>query len=179
MRRRADGLFSPPSLETLISGTESLIGSNHEGPFEISDARWMTGGASKLQVGFTLSWNKPGVGQTKTPMVLRMEPRESIVETSRLREFQLIKAFEGLVPVPPVYWVDDDAHHLPYPALIYGFAPGVTKPSYGVSGVSGASTNVGPRLRKILAPQYFEHLKIIHTHDFTNSNLTAKGRYRC
>lgn len=174
MRRRPGVPFSPVTLDTLKSGAESLIGSNYEGPFEISDVQWMSGGASKLQVSFTLSWNPPDMGPSKTPMVLRMEPMESIVETSRLREFQIIRAFEGLVPVPPVYWVDTNAEHLPYPALIYGMVPGIVRPADAPSsGASGLATNVGPRFRELLAPQFFEHLKITHTHDFTNSNLTA------
>src|SRR3546814_10306975 len=62
-------------------------------------------------------------------MVLRMEPPESVVETSRLREFELIQALDGVVPVPPCYWVDADGECLPHPALIYGFVTGVTRPS--------------------------------------------------
>jgi aminoglycoside phosphotransferase (APT) family kinase protein len=106
-------------------------------------------------------------------MVLRMEPAESIVETSRLREFQLIKAFEGVVPVPPVFWCDADATYLPYPALVYGFAPGVTKPSDSTSGVSGLGTTLPASLRAQLAPQFVEHLARIHRHDFSQSDLSA------
>ncbi|MDX9789100.1 MAG: phosphotransferase family protein [Desulfobacterales bacterium] len=173
MRQRPGVPYLPVSLKTLENGVEALIGSNHDGRFDISDVRWLSGGASKLQMAFTLAWNNPATGRTKTPMVLRMEPMESVAETSRLREFQLIKAFEGIVPVPPVYWVDSDAVFLPYPGMIYGFVEGVTKPSCGVSNVSGAGMNVGARLRKQLAPQFIEHLSIIHTFDFTKSNLTA------
>ncbi|MGV8075001.1 MAG: phosphotransferase family protein [Syntrophobacteraceae bacterium] len=175
MRQRVGGPYSPLSLETLKNGVESLIRSKHPGtwPFEISDVRWLHGGASKLQMAFSLAWNKPDEEQTKIPMVLRMEPSESSVETSRLREFQLIKAFEGIVPVPPVYWVDEDAKHLPHPALIYGFADGVTKPSNGAGNVTGVGTNLGPRLRKIIAPQFFDHFSRIHTHDFTKSDLSS------
>lgn len=173
MRQRSNGPYSPVTLDTLIDGTKSLIGANIDGPFEISNARWLGGGASKLQMGFTLSWNDPVAGRTRTPMVLRMEPKESVVETSRLREFQLIKAFAGAVPVPPVYWVDVDGDHLPYPALVYGFVEGVTKPSSGVDKVTGIGTNLGPRLRKLLCPQFFEHLGRIHSFDFTESDLSA------
>ena len=90
MQRRAGPQYSPVSLETLVKGTETLIRSEIKDSFEIADAKWLSGGASKLQMSFTLKWNQPGVGRTTTPMVLRMEPSESIVETSRLREFQVI-----------------------------------------------------------------------------------------
>jgi aminoglycoside phosphotransferase (APT) family kinase protein len=174
MRQRSSGPYSPVNLDTLRKGTESLIRSNYDGAFEISDVRWLAGGASKLQMAFSLSWHDPDKGKkTKTPMVLRMEPKESVVETSRLREYQVIQAFEGIVPVPPVYWVDVDANHLPYPGLIYGFVEGVAKPTASSSNVTGIRATLGPHYRKILAPQYIEHLAAIHTHDFTKSDLSS------
>lgn len=173
MQRRAGPGFSPLPLDLLVRGVESLIRSEISQDFKISNASWLSGGASKLQMAFNLSWDRPGVGPEKTAMVLRMEPSESIVETSRLREFQLIKAFEGVVPVPPVFWCDANGTHLPYPALIYGFAPGVAKPSAGVSGVSGVGTYLPPDIRKRLAPQFVEHLAKIHTFDFKRADLSA------
>lgn len=173
MQRRSGPGYSPMPLEVLVSGVESLIRSEFGAAFKVSDARWLSGGASKLQMAFTLSWNRPGIGPERTPMVLRMEPSESIVETSRLREFQLIKAFQGVVPVPPVFWCDANGEHLPYPALIYGFAPGVTKPSASVSGVSGLGTHLSPELRERLAPQFVDHLVKIHTFDFRRADLSA------
>lgn len=173
LERRAGPAFMPLALEVLVKGTESLIRANHPGAFTILDAKWLSGGASKLQMAFTLDWERPGVGRTRTPMVLRMEPAESIVETSRRREFQLIKAFDGVVPVPPVFWCDAEGGHLPYPALIYGFAEGVTKPSAAQSGVSGLGTHLPPELRKQLAPQFVDHLAKIHTHAFSRADLSA------
>jgi aminoglycoside phosphotransferase (APT) family kinase protein len=173
MQRRAGAGYSPLPLSALVKGVESLIRANHEGEFSIADARWLSGGASKLQMAFTLTWDRPGVGREQTPMVLRMEPAESLVETSRLREFQLIKAFAGIVPVPPVFWCDVEGRHLPYPALIYGFARGTTKPADATSGVSGLGTRLPVRLRRQLAPQFVDHLAKIHTRDFRAADLSA------
>jgi aminoglycoside phosphotransferase (APT) family kinase protein len=173
MQRRAGPGYSPLPLETLIKGVDALLASELKDSFTIADARWLSGGASKLQMAFTLDWKRPGVGRQRTPMVLRMEPAESIVETSRLREFQLIRAFEGLVPVPPVFWCDSEGEHLPYPALIYGFADGVAKPSAAQSGVSGLGTHLPLELRKKLAPQFVQHLATIHTFDYTKASLSA------
>ena len=174
MQRRAGPPYSPVTLETLVKGTEALIRSEFKDSFEITEASWLSGGASKLQMAFKLTWNQPGVGHTTTPMVLRMEPSESIVETSRLREFQIIKAFEGVVPVPPAYWVDPDGQYLPYPAIIYGFATGVTKPSTATSGVTGVGTYLPPELRPVLGAQFIEHYALIHNFDWRKAaNLTA------
>lgn len=173
MERRGGAGYSPISLPALSQAIEALLRTKLEAPFEILDARWLSGGSSKIQVAFTLDWHRPGVGREQTPMVLRMEPAESMVETSRLREFQVIKAFEGIVPVPPVYWVDPDGTHLPYPGLIYGFAPGVTKPTAARSGVAGLGTQLDVEVRRRLAPQVIEHLGKIHTRDIASAGLTA------
>ncbi|WP_420467731.1 phosphotransferase family protein [Panacagrimonas sp.] len=173
LERRSGPGFIPLQLDTLVQGTAALIRAHIGDDFKIAEARWLSGGASKLQMAFTLNWKRPGVGREQTPMVLRMEPAESIVETSRLREFQLIKAFEGTVPVPPVFWCDADGEHLPYPALVYGFAPGVTRPSTAQAGVSGLGTHLSPELRAQLAPQFVEHLVKIHRFDFSKAELTA------
>lgn len=171
--RRAGPAYSPLPLETLITGVRSLIRSQHPGPFEIIDARWLSGGASKLQMSFTLAWDRPGVGPERTRMVLRMEPSESIVETSRLREYQLIRAVQAVVPVPPVFWCDAHGEHLPYPALIYGFANGVTKPTSTSSGVSGLGTRLPEDVRRKLAPQFVQQLGLIHNFDYTQADLSA------
>jgi len=171
MQRRAGPQYSPVSLETLVKGTEALIRSEVKDSFEITEAKWLSGGASKLQMSFTLKWNQQGVGRTVTPMVLRMEPSESIVETSRLREFQVIKAMEGTVPVPPTYWVDPDGEFLPYPAIVYGFAEGVAKPSKASSNVTGVGTRLPPELRPVLGAQFLDYYSRIHNFDWKSSTI--------
>lgn len=173
LERRASPGYSPIPLEELVARLQALLLAEIGDRFEIRDARWLSGGASKLQMAFALEWNRPGVGFEQTRMVLRMEPAESIVETSRLREFQLIRAFEGIVPEPPVFWCDSEAKHLPYPGLVYGFAPGVTKPSHASSGVSGLGMRLPRELREQLIPQFVEHLALIHKHDYRDAGLTA------
>ena len=173
LQRRSGPAYSPVSLETLCASLRSLLLTKLNDTFEIRDARWLSGGASKLQVAFKLDWHSPDHGRTLTPMVIRMEPAESIVETSRLREFQIIKALRGVLPVPQVYWIDEDGEHFPYPAIVYGFAEGVAKPSGTQSNVSGIGTNFGPELRKILGPQFVEHLVRLHTWDWSKADLSS------
>lgn len=173
LERRAGPGFVPLALHTLVDGVKALIAAHHKGAFEITEARWLSGGASKLQMCFVLDWTRPGVGHQLTRMVLRMEPSESIVETSRLREYQLIQAAQAVVPVPPVFWCDAHGEFLPYPALVYGFAEGVTKPSQTVSGVSGLQTKLPDAVRHKLAPQFVEHLALIHSLDYLQADLSA------
>ena len=173
LQRRAGPGYSSVTLETLTQGVQALLDARIGGSFRIVNPRWLSGGASKVQMAFDLDWDKPGVGRTTTTMVLRMEPAESIVETSRLREFQLIRAFAGVVPVPPVFWVDNDAEFLPYPAMVCGFAPGVARPTVGADGISGIGTNFGPVARPLLGEQFTRHLAAIHAWDWRSADLSA------
>lgn len=164
MHLRSGPGYSPISLERLEAGARALIARNIGGDFNLSRVRWLTGGASKIQVAFDLEWNgREGDRRQVTPMVLRMEPPESVVETSRLREFELIQALEDVVPVPPCYWVDAEGECLPFPALIYGFLNGVTRPtSLPSSQVTGIGLNYGPVLRPLLASRFLEHVGRFH-----------------
>ncbi|KPF88284.1 MAG: phosphotransferase family protein [Sphingomonadales bacterium] len=165
MRRRNGPGFQAVALETLAEGTERLITNQVGYPVRIADARWLSGGASKLQMLFNLHWrgeNADGQAHVATPMVLRMEPAASVTESSRRREFEVIRAVEGTVPVPHAYWMDPDAQFLPYPAMIYGFAAGSAKPSHDAGKVTGLGQNYGPELRAKLAPQFIDYLARIH-----------------
>ena len=122
MRQRGGEPHRPVTLPVLVSSLESLLRRELDQPFVVSNARWMTGGSSKLQAAFDLEWHGAAGDEPLhvTPMVLRMSPAESIVESSRRREFQMIRALSGLIPVPECYWEDEDADIFPYPALVFG-----------------------------------------------------------
>ena len=167
MERRSGPGYAPVPLARLVDGITSLIAQNLDTPFALSNVRWLTGGASKIQVAFDLQWSGfEGGGRSTTPMVLRMEPPESVVETSRVREFEVLRAIADIVPVPPCYWIDAEGDTLPYPALIYGFAPGVTRPTNLPSTqVTGIGLNYGPELRPKLARQFLEHVGRFHSAD--------------
>lgn len=174
LQRRAGPPFKQMPLETLVAGVQELLQAELKDPFEIANPRWLVGGASKIHMSFDLTWNLAGVGRTTRSLVLRMEPAASTAETSRLREFQIIKAFEGVVPVPAVYWVDDEGKYFPYPALICGFIDGVTKPTDMPPDLaSGFGTNFGTALRPILGAQFIEGLVKIHTIDWRKADLST------
>jgi aminoglycoside phosphotransferase (APT) family kinase protein len=173
MERRAGPPYTKLPLEKLVQGVTALIGSQLKEPFEISDAKWLAGGASKLQVAFTLNWNRPGAGRETTRMVLRNDLAEALHATSRLREYQIVSALQGVMPVPPVFWVDATGKYLPYPGIVYGFVGGVTKPSNAKSGVTGLGTYMPEDVRNKLAPQFVEHLARLHTFDFRKADLSA------
>ncbi|MGQ0697281.1 MAG: phosphotransferase family protein [Panacagrimonas sp.] len=173
LENRAGPAYTKLPLEALVKGATSLIGSQLKTPFEITEAKWLAGGASKLQMGFNLTWDRPGVGRETTRMVLRTDLAESLHATSRLREYQMVNALKGHMPVPPAFWVDVKGEHLPYPGLVYGFVSGVTKPSTAKSGVSGLGTWMPEDVRKQLSPQFVRDLAKLHTFDYTKAELSA------
>lgn len=178
VRRRAQPAGQDhTSLDRLGACLDGLLRSQVDGPFSVSNLRWLAGGASKIQMAFDLDWVDPAIGRrTISRLVLRMEPPEALNTTSRLREFQILQAFAGVLPVPRVYWVDEDARWFPEPALIYAFCPGVTKPSAVPGRVTGIGNAFEPHLRAALAEQFVDHLAIIHTFDPTAADLSAFDR---
>jgi aminoglycoside phosphotransferase (APT) family kinase protein len=173
LEKRAGPAYSKLPLAALADAVTALIAANLRQPFEVTDARWLAGGASKLQMAFNLTWNRPGVGHETTRMVLRNDLAEALHATSRLREFQVVTALRGVIPVPPVFWVDNTAEHLPYPGIVYGFMSGVTKPSNARSGVTGLGTYMPADVRQKLAPQFVDHMARLHTFDFSGAALSA------
>ncbi len=166
LNRRGGPGYQAVSIETLSAGTERLISAALGYPVTLTNAAWLSGGASKLQMRFELHWRGEGGDPAHTevtPLVLRMEPAGSITESSRRREFEVIRAVEGAVPVPRAFWMDPDAQFLPYPAIVYGFAQGSAKPTHDAGKVTGLGQNYGPALRAQLAPQFLGYLAKIHT----------------
>lgn len=173
MHRRMGPGYSPVSLAALVECAQAFIAAQLSGAFTLSEARWLSGGASKLQMAFTMNWDRPGVGPEQTKLVLRMEPAESVNETSRLREFQLLQEFQGIVPVPEIFWTDVDGTYFPYPALICGFVEGVSKPTASTSVVTGVGTYFSSEWRGKLGPQFVGCLAQIHNHVIDPARLTA------
>lgn len=174
IENRTQPPFHRPSIEELCSCLSDLLTHELGEVFLISEASWFTGGVSKIQMGFTLEWNDPERGPSKDRMVIRMDPAESLNSTSRVREYQLLRAFNGVLPVPNTYWIDGECRWFSEPALIYSFVEGVSKPRGSTSGqVTGLGTVFGPELRSKLGPQFIEHLARIHTFDFSQSDLSV------
>ena len=175
MRRRSLPPFKGSTLQQLTECMRGFLKTQIGSDFEISGQCWFAGGASKIQMGCTLTWNDPAVGRTTDRLVVRMEPSESMNSTSRLREFQVLRALAGSsVPVPRAYWVDADGKWFPEPALIYAYAEGVTKPkNVRNTQISGTGTNFGVDLRKPLGDQFVRHLGAIHTFDINGADFSA------
>lgn len=171
MRTRTEGSYTPrsetqvhPLLEQFVRAQSGYTACHVENVARLS------GGASKEQFRFDLRYPD---GQSER-LVLRMDPPESVVETCRIREFQALKAFEGVVPVPQAKWMDADGRVFGSPAMITTFVGGVTKPAGAPGGnVSGLGINVGPEWRDTLFEPFMRHLIAIHGFDWRTGGLDA------
>ncbi len=187
MQRRAGPAYRQVSLDEMVGWLNAMLAEHIDGAFEVLAPRWLTGGASKVQIAFELRWNAPGRGAVRDQLVVRMDPSEASNTTSRVREVELLNAFEGVLPVPKVFWLDRESRWFPEPAIVYTFVPGVAKPRSTGAGqiqVVGLGTNFGPRLREQLAPQFLQHLATIHTADvgrmrFTSMDVPPTGTTDC
>lgn len=128
----------------------------------ISGVRRVGGGASKEQFLFTLCHGD----SREEAYLLRMDPRCAITETDRAREFTILEAMQGHVPVPEVAWIDATGAHFPQPAAIMKVVSGVTKPAGAGATVTGLGTWLGPDLRSKLRGQFLDHLVTIHAYDY-------------
>ena len=173
MLRRAQP--SQPARYTMVELEAALrrfFDARLESGYHISDLRWLMGGASKIQLAFTLEWTEAG-SRRRQKLVMRMEPEESLNSTSRLREQQIFTFFQGILPVPKVFWLDEDGSYLPQAAIIYEWVPGVSAPSRKERRTAGIGQSFPPELRASLAPQFIDALVRIHTADFRRGDLSA------
>lgn len=173
MRRRrvpsAPGQYTMAELERAL---HRFFDAHLTGGYRLSDLRWLMGGASKIQLAFTLEWSEGGA-MRRQALVMRMEPEESLNATSRLREQQIFTFFHGILPVPKVFWLDDEGAFMPQPAIIYEWLPGVSAPRRKERKVAGIGQSFPADLRERLAPQFVQALAAIHTADHTRGELSA------
>lgn len=177
LERRAGDSYVHMTLEEFVGCLDALLRDNIDGHYEIANARWLTGGASKIQLGCELAWTDPDRGRVVDPLVVRMDPAESLNATSRRQEAEILQAVRGVLPVPRVFWLDADARWFPQPAMVYEFVPGVTKPTVATTGaVSGLGTVFGDRLRPPLGDQFIRHLAAMHTLEVGTLDLPSFSR---
>ena len=70
-------------------------------------------------------------------MVLRMNPPAAVVETSTVREFEVVRALQGALPVAEILWATDDPQELGQAASVSGFVTGVASPTGAPKTASG------------------------------------------
>lgn len=170
-RRRGEDYYLP-SMEELEKRLKKFIQSNIDYEVEIRDLARLPGGGSKEMFRFKLLRKNFPVQE----LVLRMNPGESIVETHRLREFEVIAAMAGEVPVPEVFWIDVNGEILGNGGMVCSLINGVAKPTI-VEDESGSVSGIGAgfpkRMREPLFNDFVQHLVKIHHFDWTKTELSS------
>src|SRR3954465_13407219 len=62
LQRRGGPPYTPVTLDELAGSLRAMLGETIDGDFAVSNPRWFTGGASKIQMGFDLRWEDPARG---------------------------------------------------------------------------------------------------------------------
>ncbi|MEZ0121815.1 MAG: phosphotransferase family protein [Candidatus Reddybacter sp.] len=173
LRNRTQTVAHQTDFEDLESRLVTYLkNSSGQNDLQLTDLKRLTGGASKEQFTFMLTWNQDSGERFTRKLMLRMDPSESVVETHRLREAQVLKAMWGEVPVPEVFWVEHSDEFLGHPFLIAGFVVGTVQPDNGDK-VSGLGMSFEPELRATLRDQFVRHLATIHSVDWRKKDLSA------
>ena len=169
--KRADKLntgdYQPLTAADLKGRLEKLMSSQGHPGAEVCDLRRLAGGASKEQFLFTMMQT----GGKSERLVVRMDPTNGVLETSREREFEVLEAMQGVVPVPEPRFLDKDGTWLGASGMVTTFERGATKPPEAGAGVSGLGTGFTPEWRRRLAPQFLRSLAAIHRFDFRAAQL--------
>lgn len=169
LARQGQGSYKPRDAQDIAERLGHLLGAQGVRG-HARNVRRMGGGASKEQFVFDLVDPADGASER---LVLRMDPLEGIVETSRAREAQVIDAIGSAVPAPSVAFVDPDGRHMGQPAMITRFVQGATKPRDAVAGPSGVGIVIGAKGAAALTPQYIDNLVTIHGFDFAAAELSS------
>jgi aminoglycoside phosphotransferase (APT) family kinase protein len=158
-----------PQTDAAVQGMLELFFKHESSGAAVGNVARMGGGASKEQFAFTLT----KADGTADRYVLRMDPMEGITETSRAREYEILKAMQGTIPVPQPIWLDAEGTHFGRPAVIMEFISGTPKPSAMTLSVTGLGTVLGDPLRGQIRPQYLDMLAKIHNFDWAGANLPS------
>jgi aminoglycoside phosphotransferase (APT) family kinase protein len=174
LQRRARGPYRIKTLAEIEQRLRTFLATDIGQAPRIENLRRLPGGASKEQFVFNAVYRNRSGAETTDRLVLRLDPAESVVETSRLREAQLMRALASVVPVPPVPWVDPTGDRLGQPGLITRFVNGVAKPTRKKSGsVTGIGISFDREWRERLKRPFVEHLARIHRFDWRSADLSA------
>jgi aminoglycoside phosphotransferase (APT) family kinase protein len=150
-----------------------FLGDRVSEPFEIGDVAQLSGGGANEAYRFRL--DRAGSSER---LVLRIKSEGACCETDVEREFSILSAVDGVLPVPRPYWLALDPVHFGRPAMISGLVDGVTAPTDAVPLATGLGTVYGPRLSAQLAPQFVRHLANLHAHDWRPYELAGLDRPR-
>jgi aminoglycoside phosphotransferase (APT) family kinase protein len=179
LSRKLNHRAGPPrtaqSFEQLEKRLHLFLSRRLDGDFELSDIRPLSGGSSKQQFRFRMRSKDPVHGAKNRDYVLRLEPLESVVETHRQREFDILKALWGRFPVPEVLWCDPEGEELGQPGLIMAFVEGLVRPPGDAGDVTSSSPKVefNEHYRNLVGPRFLRLYADLHALDWASADIPS------
>lgn len=139
-----------------------------EDGLEVRRVEQLSGGASRENWRVEAEWSENG-GRVRRAFLLRRDPPAGLLETDRATEYAVLRAVGGTsVPVPKVYWVEQDAAWLERPFCIMEWLDGMSL--WQLS----QSPNF-PQRREGIARQFARILAQIHALDWVALGLSSLG----
>lgn len=126
------------------------------------------GGASRETWLVDAEWTENGTRALR-PLIIRRDPTASVLETDRRTEFEVLRAARKIpLPVPRMYWLEEDGAWLERPFMVMervsGVAPPVVFPITEPDDV-----------RRTIAAEFATYLARIHDADWRQLGLEFLG----
>ena len=135
---------------------------------EISRLERTGGGASRETWLVDAEWTDDGAHRVH-PLIIRRDPTASVLESDRRTEFEVLRAARQLsVPVPRMYWLEQDPQWLDRPFMVMERLPGVAPPVV-LPQTEPEST------RQTIADEFATYLTRIHRADWRHLGLEFLG----
>jgi aminoglycoside phosphotransferase (APT) family kinase protein len=135
---------------------------------EVTQLARIPGGASRETWSFDATWRE-GKARAGRGFILRRDPEASLLETERDVEFRVYQALQGTgVPVPEVFWLENDPRWLERPFFVMGRLPGEASPQAVLAGALDGGAEA-------IAQQKVEVLARIHNLDWRALGLDFLG----
>jgi aminoglycoside phosphotransferase (APT) family kinase protein len=119
---------------------------------EVTNLWRIPGGASRETWSFDAAWRE-GEATAGRGFIMRRDPEASLLETERYVEFRVYQALQGTgVPVPTMFWLEDDPKWLERPFFLMERLEGEASPQALVTGGLGVELDaIAHRKVEILA----------------------------
>ncbi|MBI4517235.1 MAG: phosphotransferase family protein [Deltaproteobacteria bacterium] len=126
------------------------------------------GGASRETWLVDAEWTENGARALR-PLIIRRDPTASVLETDRRTEYRvLIAAREMGVPVPRIYWLEEESRWLDRPFMLMERIPGVAPPVI-------FPITESDETRRTIAQEFATYLARIHHADWRKLELEFLG----
>jgi aminoglycoside phosphotransferase (APT) family kinase protein len=136
----------------------------HAGELRVQNLARIGGGASRETWSADVSATEGGREITRG-LVVRRDPPAGLLDSDRRHEFRVMRAARELgIPVPEVYWVEDDPRWLDRPFVVMERLEGAVPPVVFAAGEP-------VELRRLVAGEFVRHLATIHAADWRRLDL--------